>query len=116
MIEAAPKGADFRLSASVNRFRLSAAIVAGACAAALFGSRILLQEIDSQPDMRGYTFLHHAASTWNNAMRLSGAALPDRILHDGIRAAEAARFSGEGQTENEAAEEPRNVRFSVAAP
>ena len=97
MLDPAPKGADFRLSATQNRFRLGAAILAGACAATLFGSRILLQEIDSQPDMRGYVFLHHAASAWNDAMRWTRASLPDHTLHDSIRAAEAARFPGKDQ-------------------
>ena len=101
MIEAAPKGADPRLNATEKRFRLSAAIFAGACAAALFGSRILLQEIDSQPDMRGYALLHHAALSWHSTMRRSGTTLPDQKLHDGIRAMEASHFPRDDDAGNE---------------
>jgi len=90
----APKGADPRLSGTGRRFNLRASILAGVLTAALFGSRILLQEIDSQPDMPGYAILRRAANAWDIAMRHTGAALPTRALHDGIRAAEAAHFSG----------------------
>jgi len=88
-----PKGADPRLLPETGRhFRLTAALLAGGLAAAIFGSRLLLQEIDGQPDMPGYATLRPAAALWHQAMQRIGAAAPDHALHHGIRAAEARHF------------------------
>ncbi len=93
---AVPKGADPRLEPETGRhFSLTVALLAGSLAAALFGSRVLLQEIDSQPDMPGYATLRPALAFWHHAMQRIGAAAPDHALHDGIRAAEAKPFRGD---------------------
>jgi hypothetical protein len=83
-----PKGADPRLrSATGRRFSLGTLIFAGGLTAALFGSRILLQEIQSQPDMIGFATINSIGIAWNNAMHLIGATIPDHLLHDAIRRA-----------------------------
>jgi hypothetical protein len=67
-------------------------IFAGGIAAAVFGSRVLLQELETQPDMIGYTTMKEAVGIWDKAMHTVGATVPDRVLHDAIRRGEARSF------------------------
>jgi len=79
-----PKGADPRLRASppgTRRPNLAALIAGGAIAALLTGSRVVLGDIDSQPDLPFAGMLHEMASGWQDAMTRAGLAAPDRVLH-----------------------------------
>lgn len=88
-----PKGADPRLASGAGRpLPLAILILAGGITAALFGSRVLLQEIETRPDMIGYTTIREAGAMWDHAMHAIGATVPDRILHDAIRRWEAHVF------------------------
>ncbi len=67
-------------------------LIAGALTAMLFGSRVLLQEIQSDPDVPGYETVRQVGVRWENAMRHMLATAPDKKLHDDIREAEEKRF------------------------
>ena len=91
-----PKGADPRLGpGSGYRFHLTTLILAGGLTAALFSSRILLQEIQSQPDMARFKTLEYVGIAWNKTMRAVGATAPDRVLHNTIRRAESQTIKGD---------------------
>jgi hypothetical protein len=70
-------------------------VIAGGFTAALFGSRIILQEIQSQPDMIFYQSLRAAGAAWNNAMQTIGVTAPDHVLHDALRRAESQTLKSE---------------------
>jgi hypothetical protein len=82
------KGADPRLTPTRHRFGITTALCAGAVTSALFGSRVLLQTIDSAPEMAGYAQLHAMANFWNAAMVRGRFAAPDRALHKAVGVAE----------------------------
>ena len=91
-----PKGADPRLQSTTGRsLPLTTLIFAGGLTAALFGSRILLQEIQSQPDMLFYQSIKNLGTAWNKTMQVIGTATPDRMLHDAIRRAESQTLKSE---------------------
>ncbi len=93
MTEIAPKSADPRLRpAPHGRTNLATLLAAGALTAAIFGSRVVLQEIETKPDMAGYETLRHAGLLWDDTMRYLHATAPDTALHDGIRRIEGRRF------------------------
>ena len=69
-------------------------LLVGGLTAALFGSRVLLQEIQTQPDMPYYEIIRQVGLAWQRLMQRIGATAPDRVLHDGTHTAEGARFSG----------------------
>jgi hypothetical protein len=88
-----PKGADPRLQPGNGRsINLVSLVCFGGLAAAVFGSRVLLQEIETAPDMPGYGMIRHVGAIWNGAMRAIGGTLPDRVLHDSVRGVEAKHF------------------------
>jgi hypothetical protein len=88
-----PKKADPRLSpAPRGAVSLNALMLAGAISAAVFGSHVVLREIQSEPDMAGYATLRHAAVIWDHAMQHARASVPDTALHAMVRKVEAARF------------------------
>jgi len=93
MSDNAPKNADPRLCpAPQGRMNLTTLLVAGALSALIFGSRIVLQEIQSKPDMAGYETIRRFGVFWDNAMRHVYATKPDVALHDDIRRVEEKRF------------------------
>jgi hypothetical protein len=59
---------------------------------ALLSSRVLLQEIDSHSDMKGYAVVKSLGVAWAHAMRSLGATKPDQFLHDALRQVEATPF------------------------
>jgi len=93
MPETPPKNADPRLCpAPQGRTSLTIMLMAGALTATLFGSRVLLQEIQSDPVMVGYETIRHLGMLWDNAMQEVQATAPDKKLHDDIREVEGKKF------------------------
>jgi hypothetical protein len=92
-VDPLPRGADPRLRSGAGRpLPLGILIFAGGIAAALFSSRVLLQEIETQPDMIGYVTVKRTGAMWDKAMHAIGTTVPDRVLHDAIRRVETQAF------------------------
>ncbi len=92
MSDAPPKNADPRLCPAQHHVSLTTLLVAGALSALVFGSRVVLQEIQSKPDMIGYDSIRRVGMKWANAMQDIRATAPDSALHQKIRKTEEARF------------------------
>jgi hypothetical protein len=90
----APKNADPRLrpAPAGTPSGLKTLILAGGLSAAIFGSRVILQTIQSEPDMLYYDSLRRVGLVWNSSMKLLHATAPDTALHALVRKAENARF------------------------
>ena len=87
-----PRNADPRLLPATGRTGLATLLVAGALSAIIFGSRVVLQEIQSEPDMMGYSTIRRAGMIWDEAMRYVRATKLGAKLHEETRKVEEARF------------------------
>jgi hypothetical protein len=87
-----PKNADPRLRPAQGRSGLTTLLVAGALSALVFGSRVVLQEIQSTPDMMGYDTIRRVGMIWDEAMHYVHATQIDAKLHGETRKVEQERF------------------------